>query len=325
MAEAISEYSHVLLAGNLPDNLKKWMPSNVRFLKDALPPTVGEIHLIMEYKKNEQWDGVITPRSNRFIVHCDETNSKLIPLEGFHDALVSYQPNLLILCGLHLLERMDEAFQIQRLSDVLKVSEKTNDKTKIHLEMASVGSFLYLSKMIDILFPHVHSIGLNEQELGSIDYILSGSIEDPTLNNYITQHFKDPQVETALKAIQRIYNHQNKASKLERIHFHSYKFHILSYKLDGSFKNGTIAAIRASMIASLKACDMKQLDNFEKFEVTWMENNPDSSPENPITIVHKDNIEYIVVPVINCKLPKKTVGLGDFISSEGLMFHDVHR
>jgi ADP-dependent phosphofructokinase/glucokinase len=49
-----------------------------------------EVHLITEYTTGEEWGGHKTPRSNRFIVSNDYTNSQLKTLEAFHQSITRY-------------------------------------------------------------------------------------------------------------------------------------------------------------------------------------------------------------------------------------------
>lgn len=42
-----------------------------------------EIHLIMEFGAKENWAGLIAPRANRFIVHCDHTSSRYVIIPPF--------------------------------------------------------------------------------------------------------------------------------------------------------------------------------------------------------------------------------------------------
>jgi ADP-dependent glucokinase len=76
-------------------------------------PTIGEVHLIMEFPKGAKLGQVESTRANRFITHCDFTNSRILPLEPFHDAMKQFNVDLLVLSGLHLLERESAEFKNQ--------------------------------------------------------------------------------------------------------------------------------------------------------------------------------------------------------------------
>lgn len=327
MAKSLAETkSSILLAGNLQENLRELMPKNIEFVHTDKPPSIGDIHLIMEFKKNSNWGNFTTPRSNRFIVHCDESNSRIDVLEEFESSLTKFNPNLIVLSGLHLLGKMESNYQISRLNDVLKTISTVDMSIPVHLELASIGSYDYLDLLLSKVIVNVNSIGLNEQEMGALDYIIKRRNtkieEDP--NKYVTDYFKDPDYKTIIESMKRLFSIQtNSQRKLERIHFHSYKFHVLSTRVDGMFGNGTNAAILASLEASKKACNIEHIrdKDFDKFIVSWNTANNNYDSRNPLKIWIEDGIEYIFVPVINCKNPYKTVGLGDSISSIGLVNH----
>lgn len=327
MAKSLAEtQSSILLAGNLQENLRELMPSNIEFVHSDKPPSIGDIHLIMEFKKNSKWGKYLSPRSNRFIVHCDESNSRIDLLEGFEKALNSFKPELVVISGLHLLGKMDRNYQIKRLDDVLRTISNIDMNIPIHLELASIGSQEYLDLLLSKVIVNVNSIGLNEQEMGAIDYAIKSKIskidDDPI--KYITEKFKDPNYERIIESIKRLFSIETESKrKLERIHFHSYKFHILSTRLDGMFSNGTNAAILGSLEASKKACNIDHIgeNDFDKFIVSFATVDQNYDPKNPLKIWVEDGIEHIFVPVINCKNPYKTVGLGDSISSMGLVNH----
>ena len=70
-----------------------------------------EVHLILEYGVSETFEGSRAPRSNRFIVTHDYYNSRMELLDEFFNFVTSYQPDLIILSGLHLLENQDDLFR----------------------------------------------------------------------------------------------------------------------------------------------------------------------------------------------------------------------
>jgi len=45
-------------------------------------------------------------------------------------------------------------------------------------------------------------------------------------------------------------------------------------------------------------------------------------PLNPVVVWTEDNIEFNLSPVLVCRKPMKTVGLGDAISAVGLLYQD---
>lgn len=107
--------------------------SNVRHTKFTLRSQeegTDEIHLIMEYSAKEQWGGVESPRANRFIVHCDHTSSRfshfdepfnnprLNALEHFISGQKTFNADVIVIAGLHMLEKEPEEFRTKRLNEV---------------------------------------------------------------------------------------------------------------------------------------------------------------------------------------------------------------
>ena len=68
--------------GPIGPALKDLIPSNIIVPENSLI-TEDEVHLIMEYGLNEQWDNLRSPVANRFITSYDESNSKLTMLNKF--------------------------------------------------------------------------------------------------------------------------------------------------------------------------------------------------------------------------------------------------
>lgn len=97
MAENFSkEGFSVILTGATGPTAKKLLTSDkIKFIGSSN----DEIHLIMEYQKEKEFDGVKTIRSNRFIATRDFTNSEFQVLDEFHDSIQKEKPNLIILSG----------------------------------------------------------------------------------------------------------------------------------------------------------------------------------------------------------------------------------
>ena len=76
--------------------------------KDATGKTdhaedTGLYHLILEYQKGAKFGYMVAPRANRMIIVRDLANAGLVSLESFHAALPSFDPEAVIVSGLHLL------------------------------------------------------------------------------------------------------------------------------------------------------------------------------------------------------------------------------
>lgn len=69
--------------------------------------------MILEYQKDARYGDLKSPRANRFIAHCDGTNARMKPMPEFHAALNEFKPEMVVMAGLHLLEREPVDFQDQ--------------------------------------------------------------------------------------------------------------------------------------------------------------------------------------------------------------------
>lgn len=86
----------VVLTGATGPIAKRLLPfDNIKFIGTLN----DEIHLIMEYKKEKEFDGIKTIRSNRFIATRDFTNSEFQTLDVFHEQIKKEKPLLIILSG----------------------------------------------------------------------------------------------------------------------------------------------------------------------------------------------------------------------------------
>jgi len=320
----------VLFGGAVGDQSKKLLPELFRF---ANTEGTDEIHLIMEFPRGQKWRSLISPRDNRVIVHCDYSNSRLTVLEDFHTAVDAKQEDigLLVIAGLHLLEREDPPYRTNRLSAVVNRIQGLNPQITLHLELASIADISFLTELANTIFPFVDSLGLNEQELGFLYYSLQGG-QDYDIEK-IKKDFKDPSLETIIHTISFVIENISKLYKpntehrFSRIHFHSLKFHIVAQLKDSRWESGRISVAAGSLKASIQSCsfDKNKHDPEEMFMLLVDESSKSFKDSDPVLYHLENNVEYYIVPVLVCKSPSKTVGLGDAISSSGLIYHQRRR
>jgi ADP-dependent glucokinase len=299
-----------------------------------------EIHMIMEYDRNEQFKNYIAPRANRFIATRDLSNAGFYSLDNFHrflDQNIS-RIDLLVISGLHLLDSLtdvkERAILWKKISDR---TSKTNTLAKskkshflMHLELASIGQEIIYNEISEYLFPFINSIGLNEQELNSLYHAVSKT-DAKSLTNIaqVTPNIKN--VTEALVYLLDKFNH------IYRIHFHSLAYHLVAVR-----KAEDIAAYRAvvassSLTACTQACGFQNPDSIDLNKVDllfkWSEQQTQISekpelfslvtyhgkhPDSIISWKTSQGFEMSLAPVLVCKQTIKTVGLGDAISTAGL-------
>mmetsp|Transcript_23440 Transcript_23440/g.32756 ORF Transcript_23440/g.32756 Transcript_23440/m.32756 type:complete len:487 (-) Transcript_23440:1027-2487(-) len=292
-------------------------------------PAEDEIHLILEYEKGAQWGTATSPRANRFIMHSDRTNSRMESMEPFHEDLLTltqqHQPlDLLVISGLHLLDGQPAEYRQQRLNVVLGLFSNATVlplTVPTHVELASIGELSYIEQLMDTLVPHSDSLGLNEQELGSVYKALGG-------NKYQASDFKDPKVETVLEAIQMIFHHAHKAQlqgrSLKRVHFHCLAFHLIVQTTASGWPSPVRAVTAGSLAATKQACDNEdiQVSAVElHLPLQFNTHSGTMDAHSGVASWSEGGLEYALAPVLVCKKPTKTVGLGDAISAVGLLYH----
>ena len=302
------------------------------------PPNVQEeVHIILEYSKGEELGGVMATCANRVIISHDVANSRLSSLEVFAKELESFDPTLVILSGLHMLEGADENEWSKRLNDVQKVLSKIPRQVPVHLEMATVGNLEFFPVLADVILPYVDSLGLNEQELVSLARSKKAQFDFETIGPKPSIPDSGDLLYWLFKTYTdlRETKEEEKESRLTRIHFHSLSFHILvvpKRELAGSLWTESMSsASSGSRIASLQACQKDEInkDDFEiqipdKFQLSSVDKSLSGkfeySEENGYVAWNRDGaIDCVMIPVHVCKKPLKTVGLGDAISATGLL------
>ncbi|CAG5133393.1 unnamed protein product, partial [Candidula unifasciata] len=164
--------------GPVGPQLENMMPTTVKIPVSCRIPQ-DEVHLIMEYKVGEKWGTSAAPVANRFITSHDESNAKIIMLEPFFESLSIFQPDLIILSGLQIMDSQAPEFFQQRLDKVVSLLQQVPASVPIHLELASMANKDFVRQIISKVFLHgATSVGLNEQELGLLSVVGGGPHQD---------------------------------------------------------------------------------------------------------------------------------------------------
>ena len=172
----------------------------------------------------------------------------------------------------------------------------------------------------------VDSIGLNEQELGFAS--LSSGGPHPDLNALAIPEIH--KVTDILVWVLQTYGHSaaNPHNKLTRVHFHSLAFHIIA-TVPGRWQNQKSAVAAGTRVAGKQACDTAEMEpssyNIRIPRTFELSSHSDAghtefNSENPVIEYNVQGIVLTFSPVLVCRNPLKTVGLGDAISSTALMF-----
>lgn len=177
-------------------------------------------------------------------------------------------------------------------------------------------------KKLKGILAHINSLGLNEQELLFFSYAKNGPHSD-----YFKEIQSQPDLEKIIDILEWIFlNFGRENSKLSRIHFHSLTYHIIGITDSSNWGNVVSSLLSGSKIASKQACDNSFHEKTESFFHSTVEYRFINSEKflfsktNPFVELKRKNIRFYLTPVLVCKNPLKTVGLGDAISSTGLIY-----
>lgn len=347
----------VLLGGKFGPTLRDLLPNGIRLSEEEV--SQDEHHLILEYNKGDTWGDTVADRHNRFILSDDVSNGQLLGLESLHKHVNdgSFKADVVVVAGLHLLESQDTEMQVERLGAVatqLAASREAVPKALFHVELASVASNAYMKLVADTVFGLVDSIGLNEQELFDLYQGVGGPVTcddcadgadeaaGAVSRNDVASH--SPKASAVSSAIRLI---MARHPTLSRVHFHALGFHVLAERRGAGARrwgSARAAAAAASIAATLSACDATEPelhgnDLDMKSTVRLAVEDPVTgapatevvlSAESPVgewvwpvdaDNVDGDAVKFVFAPVLVCKEPKHTVGLGDTISATGLAVH----
>ncbi|XP_070542178.1 ADP-dependent glucokinase-like [Ptychodera flava] len=321
----------VLFVGPVGPKLKRLFHERITVPTSSLAAS-DEVHLIMEYAKGETWGSMTTPIATRFITSNDQANGRMEKLELFADNIKEFGADMVILSGLHLLPGQSESFWKERLKDVVKEIEKIPRSIPVHLELASLADSKFMHQVMEQIFPVVNSLGLNEQELSFVSSAGNGPHQ-----GVIESEEGFPEIGVVgdiMHWILSTYGQGKLAgSRLTRVHFHSLSFHVIA-NVAGTWGNSKSAVGIGTRTASQQACEETEM-TAEKYSLKTPEafalsvNSPPLrreiimyDPMNPITTWQRDGMEFYFGPVLVCKVPGRTVGLGDSISAMGLSYSE---
>ena len=124
---------------------------------------------------------------------------------------------------------------------------------------------------------------------------------------------------------------RSRTPTLSRIHFHSLTFHIIATRV-GTWENSASAVGAGTRVGGVQACNTTSLDsslvelripkafsrsvNFEHLRKEALI----LDPSQPISVWRRGEVKFHFSPVLVCKKPLVTVGLGDAISAAGLRY-----
>lgn len=318
--------TEVLLAGPVGPKLHELLDEKIVVPPESLQET-DEIHLILEYQTGERWGTVVAPQANRFIFSHDESNARMRLTESLVQSLDQFEPDLMVLSGFHMMEGLQSETRDQRLDQVVALLSQLS--VPVHLELASMTDPGFMQRIAHKVFPLVSSLGLNEQEL----LFLSRSVGGPHSDLSWTEvGAASPAAVGVASDVLRWILHRfgavSDGSLLSRVHFHSLPFHVVAV-VTGRWGNQAASAAAGARTASAQACGRAHVHVPEAQLRAPLHFNVNQShvltldPDRPITVWQQHHVTLHLSPVLVCKRPIRTVGLGDAISANGLLFSEI--
>jgi len=264
---------------------------------DQCQQSQDELHVIMEYGVGEEFAGHTSKRANRFIFSRDIANSQMSAIACLTEEAVA-NVDVVVIAGFHMLETQPT---VQQHAVIKSVRERLLSHKQIHLELASMTNRAFLLDLFNMLAVHSHSLGLNEAELDFLSVSLGGDRVDVQ------------DISSVKAALVLVLEKAGRESLLTRVHFHCLTYHVIIERKD-HWKNSAVSVAMGTYIAAKFACDTPTIvPTNHELRYLGTDIKPVQSEEIGEYMLH-------ISPVLVCKQPLKTVGLGDSISATGLLY-----
>ncbi|XP_066588073.1 ADP-dependent glucokinase [Prorops nasuta] len=325
----------VTMAAKLTKSLQQMIPQAIKVIGGET--NRDDIHLILEYKNGEFWGPYKSARANRYIIHNDANNPKIKSLNPFDKVLSTYDPDLLVISGLQMMDNypLPKGERQNILNKVKKQMINRSPSTKIHFEMASFVEEQLLLDLCDSVIPYADSLGMNEQEIANLYNVMHYGNISLVVDSTPRVAIVLDQMRTLFKLIYTKGNDIENSRKLTRIHVHTLAYQAIFTVKNSIWKNTMAAAAKASLTAHRHVCATSNVDvrkatlimdesfSTSTIDGTRMSLNLDKpvSCWDEVLKINEDKIyiEACVAPVLVCTEASQTAGGGDNISSAGLV------
>lgn len=293
--------------------------------------TQEDIHLLFEYDVGDKWGPLTAPRANRFIIHNDHSNMMLESLDSFVESLVSFEPSLIVVSGLQMLDNfpLDKSLRTSKLRQLQQVLSSLPPSVKVHFEMASITEEILLKELMEYVIPYADSLGMNEQELANLCSMFE-------FGNVTTVSDPYPRVAKALDQIRSLHSLLtarrsslgNLGRELSRMHVHTLAYQAILITRDSIWRNMNGAVAKASLTAHRYICASSKIsienakllmdDSFSVSTEPGSHRMPlvDSAP---VSCWSEEAVRFCVAPNLVCTAVRQTGGGGDNISAAGLV------
>ena len=321
----------VLLGAKMnPDTAQHKLHPLVSVAGNATDSAQNDIHLLFEFDLGDVWGPYTAPRANRFIVHNDYSNMMLESLDSFIESLESFQPELVVVSGLQMLDNfpLDKTIRSNKLRQLQQALSSLPASVKVHFEMASITEEKLLEELLEYVIPYADSLGMNEQELANLCSMLE-------FGNVTIVSDPYPRVAKALDQIRSLHSlleTRKSVSRdhrgLSRIHVHTLAYQAILVTRDSVWRNMNGAVAKASLTAHRYVCASNKIsvenariimdDSFSVSAEPGSHRMPlvDSAP---VSCWSEEGVRFCVAPNLVCTAVRQTGGGGDNISAAGLV------
>lgn len=321
----------VLLGASMKPDTCKEMHKSITVSQKVQESDREDYHLLLEYDRDDVWGRYVSPRANRFIVHSDYSNMMLTSLDSFLSALHHFDPSLVIIGGLQMLDNshLDLDLRTENMKKIANVLSTLPPSTKIHFEMASFTEARLLSELVKYVIPYADSLGMNEQELADIcSFYEHGNV------TVVSDPF--PRVASTLDKMRTLYSfidskkthNKSKGRSLTRIHVHTLAYQAIYIKKHSDWQNINSAVAKASLTAYRHVCASKTVD-LDQAKVIMDDSftislQPGSHrmplvDSAPVSCWGEESGRVCVAPNLVCTMVHRTAGGGDNVSAAGLV------
>ncbi|XP_063774069.1 ADP-dependent glucokinase-like isoform X2 [Pseudophryne corroboree] len=322
-----AEGCDVLLGGRLSQDELSVLSDRITVAGESL--TDADIHLIMEYSTGAKWGSHISRRANRYIVHSDMHNPMIDSLEDFKSQLESFEPDLLVIGGLQMMDSFPfkPGQREARLMVLQEMMLSMDNKIGSHFEMASFVEQSLMKDLLEYVIPYADSLGMNEQELPNLLSLIKGGNITVLSDPY-------PRVASILDQMRELYTLLRSQElregqrQLTRLHVHTLAFQAMMVTKGSIWKNTMSATAKASLTANRHVCGSARIDTRKAKLI--MDDSFSISREvgsqriplkesRPVSCWEEETYEICLAPVLVCTEVFQTAGGGDNISAAGLV------
>lgn len=294
---------------------------------------IKALHLIVEYSTGDSitigGETITTPRANRYIAAWNPVNNRLqidpVWQRNFLNKAGDFSH--FVVSGFHILsERYPDGTSyddyLKPVGEYLASVREQHPRLRLHYEFASIASAAIRRGIIDHILPRVHSLGLNEVELGAVLRNVGAEAKAVAVE-------KEEGIAAVMEGLDVLQRHTG----LQRIQLHDLGYYLTftkpGYAPQDVTRTGLVlaATLAASRTASGKVGNRQEIEAGLNYDYTdkGLQRGEDiakfiGDPDFARTGMGNWNgWEVTYLPTRVVPKPVLTVGLGDLISASAFV------